>query len=113
MTGLHTFPMLFALIVGHALADYPLQNDFLAQGKNHRSPKPGFDWRIVMANHAVIHGGFVWAITGRLWMGLIETALHFVIDYAKCDGKTDFRFDQFLHVVCKLGYVTAIAWFGL
>lgn len=33
--------LLFILIAGHALADYPLQGDFLAKGKNHKAPIAG------------------------------------------------------------------------
>lgn len=36
---------LFALLlVGHALADYPLQGEFLSKTKNHRSPNEGIPW---------------------------------------------------------------------
>jgi hypothetical protein len=32
------------LLVDHALADYPLQGDFLARAKNHTAPIPGISW---------------------------------------------------------------------
>jgi hypothetical protein len=32
------------LIAGHALADYPLQGDFLSRAKNRSAPIPGFPW---------------------------------------------------------------------
>jgi hypothetical protein len=35
------FPL---LLVDHALADYPLQVDFLARAKNHAAPIPGISW---------------------------------------------------------------------
>ena len=36
--------ILFWLMVGHALADYPLQGDFLAKAKNRTAPIPGVPW---------------------------------------------------------------------
>lgn len=97
--------MLFAMIAGHALADYPLQGDFLAKGKNRTAPIPGMPWWQLLGAHAVIHGGMVAAITGSLWLGLAETAAHALIDDAKCTGKIGFNTDQALHLVCKLLWV--------
>ncbi|MBJ9624568.1 DUF3307 domain-containing protein [Burkholderia multivorans] len=101
--------LFFAMLIGHALADYPLQGDFLARAKNHRAPIPGAPWYQALGAHALIHAGTVWAITGVWWMGVMELAAHGLIDYAKCDGKIDFNTDQIFHVVCKLSYVL-IAW---
>lgn len=101
--------LFFALLIGHALADYPLQGDFLARAKNHRAPIPGVPWYQALGAHALIHAGMVWAITGFWWMGVMEFAAHALIDYAKCDGKIGFNADQFAHVLCKLSYVL-IAW---
>lgn len=97
--------LLFALLVGHALADYPLQADFLAKAKNHTAPIPGIDWWIALSAHALIHGGTVAVLTGSVAMGVAETVLHFGIDWLKCDGRTSFRTDQALHVACKVVWV--------
>ncbi len=99
--------MLILLLAGHAVADYPLQGDFLARGKNHTAPIPGFDWWIILAMHALIHGGVVALITGSPVLGAAETLLHFGIDYGKCEGRFGFRTDQALHVGCK------VLWFAL
>jgi hypothetical protein len=99
----------FALLVfGHMLADYPLQGDFLARGKNASAPLPGVPWPLILVSHAIIHGGVVGIITGSLWLGLAETAAHALIDHAKCTGafgsepKLAFIKDQVLHILCKL-----------
>lgn len=97
--------MLFALLVGHALADYPLQGDFLARAKNRTAPIPGVPFYQALGAHALIHGGFVAAITGSLWLGLAEVVAHALIDDAKCTGKIGFNTDQFLHLACKLLWV--------
>jgi len=95
---------LFMLIVGHALADYPLQGDFLARGKNHRNPIPGVPWYQCMFAHAAIHAGAVCLVTHSLPLGCAEFAVHFAIDFFKCDGRLTFNEDQALH------YVSKIAW---
>lgn len=97
--------LFFALLIGHALADYPLQGDFLARAKNHRAPIPGAPWYQALGAHALIHAGMVWAITGTWWMGAIEFFAHAAIDHAKCDGLIGFNTDQALHIGCKLSYV--------
>jgi hypothetical protein len=96
------FLQFFWLLIGHAVADYPLQGDFLAKAKNAWAPLAGIDWRIAMAAHCLIHAGSVLWITHNLTIALIEFALHFCIDVLKCAGKTSFATDQALHVACKL-----------
>lgn len=92
---------LFALMIGHAIADYAYQSQFMADGKNKWKPIPGHDWWIVLMNHSLIHAGAVWAITGMVWLAVAEFVLHFLIDTIKCAGWLDFREDQFLHFLCK------------
>lgn len=93
---------LFCLVVGHALADYPLQGDFLAKGKNHLTPIPSIPWWICMSAHCLIHAGVVAWITGSVWLGCLEFFAHFLIDHDKCAGTYDFKIDQLMHVVYKL-----------
>lgn len=99
--------MLYALVVGHALCDYPLQGDFLARAKNVTVPIPGVPWWQAMLAHSIIHGGAVWLVTGIWWLGALETGAHFAIDHAKCRGAISFNYDQFAHIVCK------VVWFAL
>ena len=102
MIGLELF---VALIVAHAVCDYPLQGDFLARAKSRLSPIPGVPWQQAMAAHVVMHGGAVWFLTGSLWLGLAEMAAHALIDDAKCRGRIGFNADQAAHVVCKAAWV--------
>jgi hypothetical protein len=97
--------LLFWLLVGHAIADYPLQGDFLARGKNQTAPFPGIPWYQCLFWHSLMHGGMVTLITGSIFLGLFETIAHASIDYAKCAGKLSFNQDQFLHVICKIIWV--------
>lgn len=112
----------FALYIGHALADYPLQGLFLSDGKNRVKPLPGVPWYWCLGAHAAVHAGFVWAIvflcglylsphgladarmlfnTGGC-LGVMEFVAHFGIDDLKCQGQFGFDRDQVLHILCKL-----------
>ena len=106
--------LLFALLIGHALADYPLQGDFLAVHKNRHLSRAGSReypptlWIHCLAAHSLIHAGFVWIITGHTLFALLELILHFIIDAIKAERITGYHTDQALHALCKAGYVTAI-----
>lgn len=98
----------FALLIGHALADFALQSDAMAKGKNRHNrttPPPGATytpcWLYWLSSHALIHGGVVWAVTGNVYLGVAETALHWLIDFAKCENRISVHTDQALHVWLK------------
>lgn len=95
---------LWLLLISHAVCDYPLQGDFLARGKNHKAPLPGFDWWVCLAAHCLVQAGGVYVVTGSLRLSVAEFVLHFAIDWLKCDGRTGFLTDQGLHVACKLAW---------
>ncbi len=118
-TLLAALQALFALSIGHAVGDFPLQGEYLATGKNWRLLKrlqdpsrPERIWVACMTAHCLVHAGLVWVITGSSLFAVIELVLHWAIDVAKCSGKTNFNLDQSLHIICKAGYVAA-AYAGL
>lgn len=98
MTAIEMFGL---LLVAHALADYPLQGDFLAKAKNRTAPIPCVPWWQALGAHSLIHGGAVGLITSLWWLGALEAIAHAVIDDAKCKGRISFNQDQSLHIVCK------------
>ncbi len=109
--------LLFALIIGHALADYPLQGKFLAIRKNrHIKPLeygadvPSAIWVYCLSAHSLVHAGAVWVVTGSPLFGFIEFLVHWAIDFAKCEKWTNFHTDQGLHLLSKLIYVAALYW---
>lgn len=103
---------LFALLVfAHALADYPLQGDFLAKAKA-GAFAPAVPWWQAMGAHVVIHGGFVMLATGSLLLGTAEAVCHGLIDWAKCRGVLSFNEDQALHLLCKVMWVIAVVVWG-
>ncbi len=111
MSGLVVF---FALMIGHALCDHPLQGNFLALHKSRHTPPTNGDdtviWPYCLTVHSLIHAGGVWVVTGRPLFGLIEFLLHWFIDYLKAERITGLYMDQFLHTLCKVGYVVALAY---
>lgn len=114
------FLVFFALVIGHAIADFPLQGPFLAAAKNRhiRMPDPEGEpfppnlWVYALTAHSLIHAAPVWLVTGSAVFALAEVVLHWLIDWAKCEGWTRFAHDQFLHVACKLIYAVLL-FFGL
>ena len=100
---------LWWLSVGHALADFVLQTDTMAKGKNrHRKPHSGPDgkyqpaWGYWLSAHALIHGGVVALVTGSVLLGVLESICHAMIDFGKGEDWYGFNADQTLHVGCKI-----------
>lgn len=88
---LHDWPtMLFMLFVGHALADFALQTDFMARAKNRNTDIGKDHWHVALPAHALIHGGFVMLFTGTPLVALLEVLAHTAIDAIKCEGKISF-----------------------
>lgn len=107
--------MFLKLLMGHALADFALQPDTMAKGKNRHNqttPPPGQKyvpcWPYWLAAHALIHGGVVWLITNSPVFACFETLFHFLADGLKCEGVTNPHEDQALHVTTKVIYSVAL-----
>lgn len=109
--------ILFALLIAHAVADFPLQGEFLAKAKNRHAelrelfgkiPVPRGLWPNALVAHCLIHAGGVWLVTGSVALAAIEFVLHGVIDFVKCEEWISFATDQMLHRVCKLVYVALL-----
>lgn len=91
-----------AMIAAHAVADYPLQGDFLARAKNRTAPISDVPWYQALGAHAVIHGAAVGIITRSAWLGIAETVVHALTDDLKCRGRLSYNQDQAIHVACKV-----------
>lgn len=102
--------LLFLLAFAHALADYPLQGDFLAQAKNRNTALGKLFWPHALAAHSVIHGGFVLLLTGSLWMALGETLIHAATDWLKCENRISLHTDQAIHIGCKVLWAALTCW---
>lgn len=102
---------IFALLIfAHALADYPLQGDFLSNAKNHTAPIPGVPWYQALGAHSAIHAGFVGIITGSIALAGAEFVIHTLTDHAKCAGRVSFNTDQAIHIGCKVLWAGLIAY---
>ncbi len=109
--------VLFALCIGHAIADYPLQGKFLAIRKNrhiksidYTGDSPGSLWVYCLSAHALVHACPVWLITGSSLLAFIEFVSHWLIDFAKCEKWTTFHIDQALHIIVKLCFTAWICY---
>lgn len=95
-----TFLILLTL---HFLADFPLQGEFLAKGKNSRTNPPEV-WITCLIAHCTIHAGLVFAFTEELSLAAIMFITHACVDMLKCNGDLGegpeaFAHDQIMHVV--------------
>ena len=61
-------------------------------------------WWYWLTAHSLVHGGVVYLITNSLLLGIIETSIHWVTDFSKCEGWIGFHMDQSIHIACKLVY---------
>lgn len=98
----------FALAVVHALADFPLQGDFIARQKTRSSSSGGSEWITCLIAHSLIHAGGVWLVTGSMVLGLVEFLLHALIDIGKGENKFGLITDQILHMTCKAVYAVIL-----
>lgn len=104
--------ILFFLIVGHAIWDFPLQGDAVAINKNRHANTPlqkAVPWYYWNLAHALTHGGMVALITGSVIFGILETIAHFLIDFCKSEKWINIHQDQLLHILCKI--IWMILWF--
>jgi hypothetical protein len=96
------------LVMGHALADFSFQNEWMAKYKNRhagRSYTPGYTtWPYVLSAHALIHGLMVALITGNPMLGAAETLCHWLIDFGKCESWYGIHADQSMHIFCKVAW---------
>ncbi len=94
----------------HALADFPLQGDYIAKQKTRRHADSNSVWIIALTAHCIIHAGAVWLVSGSLVLGGVELVLHALIDIGKGEDKFGLVADQLMHVACKLAYTLLIAY---
>lgn len=100
------FQLFVALLMGHAVADFSLQSEWMLRHKNrHIAPtfEPGVKtWPLILFGHSLVNGALVYSITGNVGLGLIETLAHGVIDYFRCESKYGIYPDQAMHILCKI-----------
>jgi Protein of unknown function (DUF3307) len=100
--------LFFAFAISHALADFPLQGDYLAREKQRSKAASSLEWFIALTAHSLIHAGGVWLVSGRVGFGVAEFFLHWLIDFGKGEGKYGYATDQTLHLSCKVAYVVVM-----
>ena len=106
--------LFFQFLLGHAFGDYVFQRQIMATAKSrhaeiHITSSKGFPgWYYWLISHALVHAAAVFILTGSLLLGIIETVLHTIIDFCKCEHWIGIHLDQTLHILCKLAYVYVI-----
>lgn len=100
--GVPDISLLILLVLIHALADYPVQGDFLPHGKRRASSFEVLSWRGVLTYHAAIHAGAVFVLTESLLLGLSEFVIHWMTDYLKFRDRIGRSTDQAIHIGCKV-----------
>lgn len=109
----HLLTVCWWLLVAHAFTDYVFQSEFMANAKQpestYRRDKYG-PWWWWMAAHGLINGAGVVFATGYVWLGIVESVVHSVTDYAKCQGHINTKQDQMIHVGSKGIYALIAAW---
>jgi hypothetical protein len=100
-------PIMLYMLAGHALADYPLQGDWLSKAKSHKLDLvPGETiWPLALLSHSMIHALAVFLATNSMFLATAEFIAHTIIDHAKCDGRISYNTDQYLHIGCKFVWV--------
>lgn len=98
------------LLFAHFLLDYPLQGDFLSKAKSRVNPIPHVPWYQAMFAHTALHGLAVGFITGVWFFAILEMAIHWWTDDAKCRGELTFNQDQAIHIICKLIWAAGTVW---
>ena len=103
--------LLFMMFVGHAICDYALQSDFIAEAKNPNTKVGKVFWEHVLTAHALIHAGAVYYVTQSLTLGVCEFVLHWVTDLLKCNNRITLNQDQAIHYWSKVVWaVITVIW---
>jgi hypothetical protein len=103
--------LFFVLAAAHFLFDFPLQGQYLADGKNRFKPIPGTPWYWCMGGHCMLHAAAVYLITGSIILGFAELLAHLWLDDAKCAGDSTFDRDKICHLTFKLIWACcAMSW---
>ena len=92
----------------HALTDYALQPEWMGSHKRPHQPqdldKHLEPWWWSMGAHGLLNGLGVWVITQSVLLGVLETAVHFLLDTAKAQGDLTMQQDQYGHWASKVGW---------
>ncbi len=89
--------LLLQLLIAHAIADFGLQSNWLAENKNrHKEDVKGM-WVHALLAHSLIHAGLTLAFTGSMFYAVVILITHYLIDLGKCEKLYGVHTDQILH----------------
>lgn len=106
-----TLSAILLLLGAHYVADFAVQNEYVATAKADTSRPDWFHALTAHSAHHAVTAGIALAALGLPWMfgALIVGATHWVIDYGKAvRGWYGYHVDQGLHVAVALGVGLAL-----
>ena len=112
---------LFLFLCGHAFADFAIQSEWVATNKNRHvrdrytaeeRSKMEVVWPWLLSAHALHHGLAVFLVSQKLSLGIVETLVHWVVDFGKTEKWYGFHADQWIHVAFKVLW-TALLVYGV
>lgn len=111
------FTTFFLLLCGHALADFALQNSWVARNKN-RHAREAFSeeekasnqviWPWLISAHCLHHALMVFLVTQKIVLAVGEFIIHWIIDFGKMENWYSFHMDQVLHILTKVLWVALL-----
>jgi hypothetical protein len=105
--------LLFFLLATHPLMDFALQSGAIASCKCRHSQHPAaksVPWYYWLTSHAMLHGTAVGVVIrwfGYDWdtvaaVAIIESTIHWCVDFGKCQKWYGIHTDQTTHALCKI-----------
>lgn len=106
-----TFTAILLLIGAHYVADFAMQNQYVADAKADTKRPDWFHALTAHSAHHAVTAGVALAVLGLPWMlgALIIGGTHWLIDYGKAVRKWyGYHTDQALHVGALIGVAVAV-----
>lgn len=94
------------IFIAAFVADWVIQSNFIGMAKNRHTNinKDVNFWPYALTAHALTQAVVIGWASQMLLLGIVEFFAHWVIDFFKCEGKTNLYQDQALHLICCLFY---------
>lgn len=96
--------LFFKLLFVFSITDVALQTDWMSLVKCNSCRSINIPWYYGMGSHSMVNGAGVWIVTGNVYIGILESILHFIIDFLKCKAMINQHLDFIAHIGCRVLY---------